>query len=161
MDMNDYQKQARETATYPREINGLYPVLGLAGEVGEVCEKLADAMFPTVPNMTDCGFILWEAQGLLRKLQKVAAECERFKKRVRSRSGEYTQADYDKAAEAVARVNPAQVEGILKELGDCLWYVGTGADDLGCPLDHVAANNLQKLRSRAARGTLHGSGDSR
>ena len=40
MKFKDYQKQSRETAIYPKlGENYLYPVLGLAGESGEVCEK--------------------------------------------------------------------------------------------------------------------------
>ena len=40
MEFNDYQKQAAATAIYPREMKGVYPVLGLAGETGEVAEKV-------------------------------------------------------------------------------------------------------------------------
>ena len=40
MDMNDYQKEARKTAIYPKEHRVVYPALGLAGEAGEVCEKV-------------------------------------------------------------------------------------------------------------------------
>lgn len=41
MDMNEYQKKARETATYPDAGNNfVYPTLGLAGESGEVAEKI-------------------------------------------------------------------------------------------------------------------------
>lgn len=40
MNFNDYQKKARETAIYPKiGKNYIYPVLGLAGEAGEVAEK--------------------------------------------------------------------------------------------------------------------------
>lgn len=36
--MDDYQKAARKTAIYPTPV--VYPALGLAGETGEVCEKI-------------------------------------------------------------------------------------------------------------------------
>ena len=42
--MNDYQKRARITAIYPREHMVVYPALGLAGEAGEVCEKIKKVM---------------------------------------------------------------------------------------------------------------------
>ncbi len=38
MQINDYQKAARLTSIYPMPI--VYPALGLAGESGEVCEKV-------------------------------------------------------------------------------------------------------------------------
>ena len=37
MRLNDYQIQANETAIYPKGLN--YPILGLAGEAGEICNK--------------------------------------------------------------------------------------------------------------------------
>ena len=47
------------------------------------------------------------------------------------------------------------------EIGDVLWYLSQLSTELGWDLDWLAANNLEKLRSRAARGTLQGSGDNR
>ena len=41
MDLNDYQRKARETACYPKVgLNPIYPTLGLAGEAGEVADKV-------------------------------------------------------------------------------------------------------------------------
>ena len=37
MKLNDYQNRANETAIYPEGLN--YPILGLAGEAGEICNK--------------------------------------------------------------------------------------------------------------------------
>lgn len=50
---------------------------------------------------------------------------------------------------------------IAKELGDVLWYVAQAARCLDISLGDVAIDNLEKLRSRASRGTLGGSGDER
>ena len=50
---------------------------------------------------------------------------------------------------------------LVKELGDCLWYVAVMARDLGVNLEEVAELNLQKLASRKSRGVLTGSGDNR
>ena len=38
--LNEYQKAALETADYPQQWNIIYPTLGLAGESGEVAEKV-------------------------------------------------------------------------------------------------------------------------
>ena len=41
MNFEEYQKLSRETAVYPdRDNNFVYPTLGLAGESGEVAEKI-------------------------------------------------------------------------------------------------------------------------
>ena len=41
MNLNEYQSEARETALYPNAgSNPIYPTLGLAGESGEVAEKV-------------------------------------------------------------------------------------------------------------------------
>ena len=37
---DDYQKEAKATAIYPEQYKIVYPALGLAGETGEVCEKI-------------------------------------------------------------------------------------------------------------------------
>ena len=38
--MDAYQRRARKTVVYPRKHTVIYPALGLAGESGEVCEKI-------------------------------------------------------------------------------------------------------------------------
>lgn len=41
MNFKDYQKKSKKTAIYPnRGKNYIYPTLGLAGEAGEVAEKI-------------------------------------------------------------------------------------------------------------------------
>lgn len=45
MEFNDYQKQSTETAIYPdKGANLVYPALKLAGEAGEVAEKIGKLM---------------------------------------------------------------------------------------------------------------------
>ncbi|MGC6483596.1 MAG: nucleoside triphosphate pyrophosphohydrolase family protein [Synechococcus sp.] len=109
MELNAYQEGARSTARYPDVgSNPIYPTLGLAGEAGEVADKV--------------------------------------KKVLRDRSGLFD----------------AEVRASLKlELGDVLWYVAQLSSELGLTLEDVAAANLEKLASRAARGRISGSGDLR
>lgn len=38
--LNEYQRRALETAVYPEEYNIVYPALGMAGEAGEVADKV-------------------------------------------------------------------------------------------------------------------------
>ena len=71
---------------------------------------------------------------------------EIVKKALRDEGGALTAAGRDKLAH---------------ELGDVLWYLAQLATEAGLDLDGVAMANLEKLASRAARGSLHGAGDDR
>ena len=37
---DDYQKEAKKTAIYPKSVGVMYPALGLTGEAGEVANKV-------------------------------------------------------------------------------------------------------------------------
>lgn len=113
MEFDDYQDATAETAIYREVISDNfgrinYTLLGLSGEVGELCNE--------------------------------------FKKAHRDDGGVLTD-------ERLARMR--------SELGDCLWYMSQLATELGVRLDVLAEHNLVKLRGRAARGTLGGSGEDR
>ena len=51
--------------------------------------------------------------------------------------------------------------GIKKELGDVLWYLSNLCTELNFNLEDVALQNLEKLKLRAAKGKISGSGDNR
>lgn len=102
MKLNEYQDRASETCL-PQASNISYLALGLAGEAGEVADKV--------------------------------------KKLIRD--------------------DKLDLEGVVKELGDVLWYVSNLAAYLGTPLEEVAQINIDKLESRKARGKIQGSGDER
>lgn len=59
------------------------------------------------------------------------------------------------------KVSEADKQELAKELGDVMWYIAVFAHDLGVPLDQIAQQNLDKLKSRKERGVLGGSGDNR
>lgn len=63
LNFTTYQQQAMTTAVYPGrgEGNFTYPALGLAGETGEVCEKIKKAI------RDDGGVISAERRALLAK----------------------------------------------------------------------------------------------
>lgn len=50
---------------------------------------------------------------------------------------------------------------LLKEAGDCLWYLASLADDLGYTLEDMVVANVEKLTSRKERGVVKGDGDNR
>lgn len=47
---------------------------------------------------------------------------------------------------------PLDQDALIKELGDCLWYIGAFATVLGVSLDDVAQRNIDKLRKRYPDG---------
>lgn len=47
---------------------------------------------------------------------------------------------------------PLDREAVVKELGDCLWYVAAMATAIGASLDEVGATNIDKLRRRYPNG---------
>ena len=74
MNMNDYQKRAMKTAIYPTDYKMVYPALGLAGESGEVCEKVKKYLRgDDSPNLRkdiekELGDVLWYVANLASDL---------------------------------------------------------------------------------------------
>lgn len=104
MDFKEYQEFVKSMKVYPEQHAIVYPALGLAGEAGEIAEKVKK----------------WLRGD--RELDKMA---------------------------------------LAKEYGDVLWYLTSGADDIGFTLEEIAEMNVEKLSSRKERGVLKGSGDDR
>ena len=84
MTFKEYQRDSRKTAIYPQEAQVIYPVLGLAGEVGELLNKLkkvyrdrraTELSIHTIPSTTltqlegEIGDILWYLAALCRDLR--------------------------------------------------------------------------------------------
>ena len=72
MTFGDYQIEARKTAIYPDEHQIVYPALGLAGEAGEVANKvkkmLRDGNFKREDVAAEVGDCLWYIAALCRDL---------------------------------------------------------------------------------------------
>jgi NTP pyrophosphatase (non-canonical NTP hydrolase) len=47
---------------------------------------------------------------------------------------------------------PLDRDAVVKELGDCLWYVAAMCTALGISMDHVGTANIEKLRRRYPDG---------
>ena len=79
MNFNEYQKLARQTAIYPKEYSIIYPALGLAGETGEVCEKIKKVLRDKEGEflsktfredvIRECGDIFWYLANLAYDLE--------------------------------------------------------------------------------------------
>ena len=89
INFKEYQEGAMTTAVYPGcgKGNWTYPALGLAGETGEICEKLKKAIRDDGGKVTserlavlskELGDVLWYIAALGRELgldmQKIAEE---------------------------------------------------------------------------------------
>lgn len=72
MSMNEYQNMAARTAIYSSAHQLLYPALGLAGEAGEVANKikkmLRDGKFDREGVAAELGDVLWYVAALARDL---------------------------------------------------------------------------------------------
>ena len=116
IEFNEYQEAAFETATYPFVGNNIvYPAMGLAGEAGEVCDKI--------------------------------------KKHWRN---------YNVAVQSLEYcLTEDQIDEIILELGDVLWYIAAICTELGLNLGDVSEKNLEKLQDRRDRNVIKGEGDNR
>ena len=77
MDFNMYQKSASETAVYAEEYKLMYPALGLAGEAGEVANKVKKVFRDGLDNLpenwkgniaAEIGDVLWYCAALASDL---------------------------------------------------------------------------------------------
>ena len=50
---------------------------------------------------------------------------------------------------------PLDRDAVVKELGDCLWYVAALAGVVGASLDEIGERNIEKLRRRYPDGFSH------
>lgn len=90
------------------------------------------------------------APGFMEKVLGLSGEAgevsDKVKKIIRDKNGE---------------ISAEEKEGIVKELGDVMWYLAGIARYLDVSLEEVAEKNIEKLQSRKKRGVLSGSGDDR
>ena len=100
------------------------------------------AIYPEVGEAAVAG-VIYTSLGLVGEAGEIA---NKVKKIIRDSGGELS--------------NERQND-LLDELGDVLWYVAMLAVELDANLADVAAHNLRKLKERASKGALGGSGDHR
>ena len=96
MDLETYQKLALSTAIYPHMGNNLtYPIVGLAGEAGEVCNKYGKVIRDDNWKLTDekrealideLGDVMWFAAMCAHELNVSLSDiCERNIDKLKSR----------------------------------------------------------------------------
>ncbi len=73
MDFKEYQEKASKTAIYPDSSKIIYPTLGLASEVGEVCGKIKKSIRDQHPIdvsliSKELGDVLWYISAICNDL---------------------------------------------------------------------------------------------
>ena len=75
MRLDEFQMRAEDTAIYPNEYSVVYPALGLAGEAGEVADKVKKIVRDGEPHLfykddiaKELGDVLWYVAILARDL---------------------------------------------------------------------------------------------
>lgn len=120
MNFNEYQQKARTTAIYRHPI--MYPALGLAGETGEVCEKVKKA-YRDVEFFEPTYYTIDRIDGA-RDI-----EHEKVRENIKKEAGDILwyianlAADFDLTLDEIAETNiqklfSRQERGVLKGSGD-------------------------------------------
>lgn len=151
-----YQEKSRATAVYPNitllidppdlDADALWASFEGAYDENYTLAEWARQHVPGLLELLNCrrdGSWVYPVLGLGDEVGEVLGK---FKKLLR---------DHDGAA------NDEYTDAIVKELGDVPWYQARVADAIGKDLGDICQINLDKLASRAARGTIQGSGDDR
>lgn len=156
MDLNDYQKLAKSTAIYPNIGNNLiYSVFGLAGEVGELQEKMVNMIIESYYGLLDKDSnippqVIVE---ILRANAELGLAQNRMKKLIRDNG--IIIKDYFSA------LHNDEKTSLINELGDIGWYWALCAYEIKIGLNEIAENNIEKLQKRKEENKIQGSGDYR
>ncbi len=185
---DDYQNQAFKTALFPKiGHNIVYPVLGLAGETGELSEKLVSGVTSTLLITYELGDIFWylnviatELGIYLREIAEITTEkpivsfveYENKCKYGITNKFEYTlrlNGEVGKLAEKIKKMfrdddgdlTFERRQLMYNNLKSILWYFNGLASEFNISLSEIATKNIEKLTSRKDRGVLQGDGDER
>ena len=132
IDFKQYEERAKKTAIYPNiGKNLIYTVLALAGEAGELANKVKKLMRDH--NLKE-GDTIYD---ILDKIQADSPDKE--------------------TRDAGLKI----IDGLPGELGGVLWYTALSSYEIAYPFDLIATHNLRELHAREAEGKVHGSGDDR
>lgn len=156
MELNEYQKLAKGTAIYPNIGNNLiYPVFGLAGEIGELQEKMFKMIIDSDYHLIDKdskipAIVLVE---ILRANAELGKSQNRIKKLIRDHG--ITIKDY------FSSLPKEEIQELIDEEGDIGWYWALVGYELKTSLTEIAERNIQKLAERKEKNKIKGEGDHR
>lgn len=181
----EYQAFTKSTAIYPKlSIAPVYPALGLADEVGELCEKVKHIIEPASWHgsrrelrnavLLEVGDVAWYCARVLGDLQflmeaptktyngeaTLYCVCLHAAARagfVAGRVKKFLRDGEDWGGEKITQNNFQ----ILDAVNDVMVCLVTVCRFLDSTIEEVLLANMQKLQSRKDRGVLQGDGDNR
>ena len=105
-------------------------------------EALSTASYPNIG-----GNLIYPALGLCGEAGEVAEKIKKLWRNEHISSGRQLKSE--------------QTIEVVKELGDCLWYIAALAFELNIDLSYIAEKNLEKLKDRKERNVIKSEGDNR
>jgi NTP pyrophosphatase (non-canonical NTP hydrolase) len=177
MTLNEYQQKTHETAVYPSEHAKEYLLLGLAGEVGEICNKYKKTIrdnkqIDKDDMISELGDVMWYFSELctflnieLKNIFYHALKTFNIPCHVKN----YEQVTYElfNSIDAVNRLHCSiwteldhidEINFILSELSISTIKL---YNIFNTSLNEVLTKNIAKLQDRKNRGVIQGSGDNR
>lgn len=177
MKIETYQDEARTTAIYPLEACVVYPALGLIGELAEYCEKrntldcdnmddvkemskeLSDVLWYCANLSLDLSSSITESLGIDRHACFDEIDCQYcFDSEVLQIAGRCAEAAKKWVRDGFKLDLRTRMLSCVR---DTMKFVAQEAADFGFNLSDIAAENIEKLKSRQERGVLKGDGDNR
>lgn len=183
---NDYQDRALSTALRPQfGASWTYPTFGLAGEAGELAEKielllaqphlvannddlikeLGDVYWYTAAVSFELGLKLDDvaAQAMLAGIDRIGAHLSlaRCALRICAAQGKVCELLKKGIRDADGIIDDERQDKLTDALGQLLRACGNMAATLGCSPQQVMLTNAYKLAGRKARGVIKGDGDNR
>lgn len=181
--LEHYQSRAIDTAAYPGRGNYqvIYPAIALAGEAGELAKAVSAVaerdLEPHVHFMALDALDVVETCGAVMELVKKAYRNEpageltpERKEQLRT-AIEAAHEALDVLCVAVGKADRFEfpplplaakdVDPLVKEAGDALWYVACFCTEARVSLGYVGEVNYIKLADRARRDAIRSTGDNR
>ena len=168
---NDYQKQALKTAI-KLELN--YTLRGIAGETGEVLQKIWFTRTSTYDLEKELGDVFWYC-AVSSWLLKEEGESYNFAKVCKSAKGSIFSLDDITRMLAVAALNLMEISkkidrdgltdtrksAIIDVVGDMTYYLRYLINFYQLETSNVLNTNINKLADRKNRQKIQGDGDNR
>ncbi len=172
MNLKEYSERAIQTALNTDKKDLAYPMLGLFGETGEVCELLKKVLRDDGGAITQNhkNSLLGELFDICWYINRICWAYDITFDQIPMWDDQFfkTQSIYDLALYLPGAADQLRLEtrlqstvGMKSATGRLLRIIGTIAEKIGYSLEEGFDQNVAKLESRKARGVLHGSGSNR